>query len=109
IGLNVTVAIGGEYNSSQPTSTLVLWCFIFIVYALAGGLTLNLLEAFYVAVRDSKEDSNNLKGNFNIWDYILAINATISVWALLFSIPLIVIAYFSYHENFIHQIFYDWT
>lgn len=118
ITFNLATAWSGGFSSSQSGIILVVWCVIFMVNSLAAGLANNLLEALFECLEDSDPlipSSNGVKkevtliGGYNIKDYIFAINAVAGVWSLIAAIALFFIPLLAYRDNFVHQVFYDWS
>jgi len=107
ITFNLATAWGGGFESTQSPGFVVLWSLIFIINALAAGLANNLLEAFFVAAR-VKNKPKELRGNYDLLDYVLAINAIAGVWSLVTSIFLFFIPLLAYRSNFKDQVFLTW-
>jgi len=110
ITFNLATSWGGGFESTQSPGFVILWSLIFIINALAAGLANNLLEAFFVAARvqNKPKHPGQLRGNYDLLDYVLAINAIAGVWSLVTSIVLVFIPLLAYRSSFKDQVFLTW-
>jgi len=109
IGFNLSTAWSGGFETSQTAAFSFMWCVIFMCNALAAGFSNNLLEAFFVVSRADGDDEGEMKGGYDIRDYVLAINAIAGIWSLVASVGLIFIAALAYKADFVEMVFKDWT
>jgi len=111
VGVNLATAWGSGFSPDVAVSPglLVVWCFVFMLNAVAGGFALNLVEAIFVVARRDPSQHSPLKGDYNIQDYVLAVNAMIGLWSFFAGIPLFFIACLAYQGDVGTQVFLDWS
>ena len=124
IGINLsTIWNEGRFHSSLSGWILSIWCLVYLLNSLALGMANTLMEVLlevFVVLRDDAvpllvphSNNNNVsaitRSKYSIWEFIFAIGVAVNIWAFVTSIPLSLLAWLAYGDDFKQHVFLDWS